>query len=252
MRCRLVSIWLVLAGAPSIRPESIEQLQAAVRRNPSNAHTWKELGLALTGQRKQEPAVTAFSRACELDPKEEDACYFLARQLFSLGRYSDAVDPFAKAVAAAPPAMLSRTHRAAALNRIGEGSPEEAERHFRLAVNNSEGPAEIRAEAQTDYGGFLLRQARPAEAAAALERAVKIYPGLARAHAELGRVLLHLERPHEAAGSLERAVALDADSPGIRLLLGRAYIALGKTGEGEHQLRLGREAWARTAGLSHR
>jgi tetratricopeptide (TPR) repeat protein len=208
--------------------------------------------MGLTGERRPEAAAMAFSRACELDPKEDDACYFLARQLFSLGRYREAVDPFNKALKAAPPAKLSRTHRAAALNLIGDGTLEEAERHFLLAVANDQGPAEVRAEAQTDYGAFLFRQARPAEAVAVLERAVKVNSKLARAHAELGRVLLHLEKPLEAAGSLERAVALDSNSPAIRLMLGRAYIATGKTEEGERQLRLGREGWERSTGPAHR
>ena len=204
--------------------------------------------MAMAANRKAEPALAAFSKACDLNPKDQDACYFLGRQLFSLGRYRDAVEPFEKAVLAAPQEKLARTHRAAALNRVGEGSLEQAEWHFREAVRDNTGPASIRADALTDYGAFLFRQARIGEAQGALERAVTMQPGSARAHAELGRVRLHLAKAAEAAASLERAVELDPNSPRFRLLLGRAYLALGRTEEGERQLRLGREGWDRNEG----
>jgi len=241
-----IAIGLLLAP-PQISNE-IAKLEVTVRDYPSNANAWKELGMAQAANRKAEPALAAFSKACDLNPKDEDACYFLGRQLFSLGRYREAVEPFEKAVLAAPKEKLARTHRAAALNRLGEGSLGQAERHFREAVRDNTGPAPVRADAQTDYGAFLFRQARIEEAQAALEKALKIHSGSARAHAELGRVLLHLDKSREAATLLERAIQLDSNSPRFRLLLGRAYLALGRIEEGERQLRLGREGWDRSEG----
>ncbi|MGH9719854.1 MAG: tetratricopeptide repeat protein [Bryobacteraceae bacterium] len=225
-------------------------LLASPQANPASAAAWRELGAAMTAQGKSEAALAAFSKACELDPKDEDACYYAGRQLFSLGRYQEAVAAFETALRAAPKEKLARTHRAAALNHIALGSLDEAEKQFREAVRAGRGPDQVRADAQTDYGAFLFRQSRTGEALAALEQAVKIYPGSSRAHAELGRVLLHLGKASEAAASLERAVELDGRSPGVRLLLGRAYLALGRKAEGERQLRLGREAWDRNHGSS--
>ncbi len=238
-----VVIAFLLAPSQLPQADDIARLEATVRGDPSNGSAWKALGIAMVAHRRSEPALAAFSRACDLNPMDEDSCYFLGRQLFSLSRHQEAVAPFDKAVLAAPTEKLARTHRAAALNQIGNGSPVDAERHFRKAVRPGHGPDPARADAATDYGAFLFRQARTQEALAALEQAVKIDPGSARARAELGRVLLHLNRPRESAVALERAVELDRGLPGLRMLLGRAYLALGRTEEGERQLRLGRDLW---------
>ena len=219
--------------------------QARLPDSPTSAAGWKELGVSLLARRNSEGALAAFSKACELDPNDEDACYYLGRQLFSLGRHEEAIAPFEAAVRAAPRQKLTRTHRAAALNMVGQGWAQEGERHFREAIKPNRGPDEVRADAYTDYGAFLFRQGRTGEALATLEQAVKIHPGSARAYTQLGRVLLHLEKPREAAQALEVAVKLDNGQSGARLLLGRAYLMLGRNEEGERQLLLGRQAWDR-------
>ena len=66
-----------------------------------------------------------------------------------------------------------------------------------------------------------------------------------RAHAELGRAWLELDRPEAALSPLERAIALDPNAWAVRLMLGKAYLRLGRADEGERQLRLGREGWAK-------
>src|SRR5262249_36116430 len=70
-------------------------------------------------------------------------------------------------------------------------------------------------------------------------------PGTSRAHAELGRALLELGRPAEALPSLKRAVDLDPGAWAVRLMLGNAYLRLGRTEEGEREVKLGREGWAK-------
>ena len=221
------------------------QIPESALRAPTTASEWKERGVEMITQRKPEAALAAFSKACDLDRKEEDACYYLGRQLLDLGRYQEAIAPFDIAVRAAPRAKLGRTHRAAALNLVALGSLEKAENHFKEAVRANRGPESARAEALTDYGAFQFRQARSSEALSTLEQAVKIAPEFPRAHAELGRVLLHMNKPKQAAEALERAVELDSRSSGVRLLLGRTYLLLGRRAEGERYLRLGREAWDR-------
>ena len=247
---RLAAIGIILAAPQAPWASGTAELEAALKRNPGDAAAWKALGIAYASERKSEAALTAFSEACKLDPKDEDGCYYLGRQLFSLGRYAEAVKPFEAAATAAPKEKLARTHRAAALNFVALGSSQEAERHFREAVRASRGPEQVRADVYTDYGAFLFREARPSEALEALEQAVKIDSRSARGYMQLGRVLLHLGKAQEAASALERAAELDTRSAGIRLLLGRAYLALGRKEDAERQLQLGREAWDRDSGSS--
>jgi tetratricopeptide (TPR) repeat protein len=242
----LIALGCLLAPLQAPQAEEIAKLEKAVRDEPASATAWKSLGIAMVAHGRSEPALAAFSQACDLDSKDQDACYFLGRQLFSLSRYQEAVPAFEQAVLAASKENLARTHRAAALNQIGNGSLEEAERHFREAMRPGRGPDRTRAEAATDYGAFLFRQARTKEALETLQQAVKTDPGLARAYAELGRVRLHANMIAEAAAALERAVQLDGGLPGTRMLLGRAYLALGRTEEGERELRLSRKQWEET------
>jgi Tfp pilus assembly protein PilF len=199
---------------------------------------WKELGLKLASDRKMEPAAEAFAKACAQMPQDEDACYYLARTLYTLGRYEEASEPFAKALRAAPKQMQGRVHRAMALNFTALHRADDAERHFREAVRlGSDNDPRI------DYGAFLFRQGRLEEALPLLEQAVEALPGSARAHSELGRVLLHLGKREGAAARLEKAVQLDPGSSTARLLLGKTYLEMGRIEEGERQLRLGREGW---------
>jgi predicted Zn-dependent protease len=54
-----------------------------------------------------------------------------------------------------------------------------------------------------------------------------------------------LDRPAEALLSLKTSVDLDPNAWAVRLMLGNAYLRLGRTEEGERELKLGREAWAK-------
>ena len=205
---------------------------------PTTASEWKKLGIANAAATKLDAAAPAFARACELDPTDEDACYFLGRTLFLLDRWLEAREPFEKALRAASKPMRARAHRSMALNYLALGNTLEAEGHFRQAVLLNPGPERLREDPRVDYGAFLFRQGRLAEALPLLQQAVAAAPSSPRAYTELGRVLLHSGKPDAAAANLEKAVELDSRTAAIRLLLGRAYLELGRKAEGERQLQL--------------
>ena len=223
---------------------AIPFLERAVVLWPVSARAWKTLGLANTSGGHLEGAVRALDKACELAPNDEEACYYFARSLHAAGRYELAREPFEKSLRTAPKQMLSRVHRAAALNFYALGMPAEAERHFVKAVQLNGRTAGEREDPRIDYGAFLFRQGRTEEALRPLEQAVRDAPSSARANTEWGRVLLHVGRVEAAAICLEKAVALEPGNSNARLLLGSAYLRLGKTNEGEREMRLGQEGWA--------
>jgi len=211
---------------------------------------WKQRGLKLAMSGQLEAAAETLTKACELSPRNDDACYYLGRTWFTLGRYVEARDSFAKALQISPKPMLSKAHRAAALNFVALIIPEEAERHFRKAVQLSRGTKSTDEDPRVDYAAFLFRQGRMEEALPLLEQAVKEQPASARANTELGRVLLHMGKRELAAARLEKAVALDPRSTAARLLLGRTYLELDRKQQGEEQLRLGQENWNQRYGSS--
>jgi Flp pilus assembly protein TadD len=226
--------------------EALPLLERATRLSPSKSHAWKALGLVLLGTNDYRSAAVALSKACALEPNDEDNCYLQGRSLFVLGQFNEAVQPFEKAMQAAPPTNRATVHRATALNFVELGLNQDAERHFRDAVRlyrPSTGASQP--DPRLDYGSFLIRQGRTQEALEMLQQSAIASPGFARAHAELGRALLELERPAEALPQLKSAVDLDPTGWAVRLLLGKAYLRLGRTEEGERELRLGREGWTK-------
>lgn len=223
-------------------------LERAVSLSPASAQAWKLLGLVATSDGDLDRAVPALGKACELDGNDEEACYYFARDLHALGRYESAREPFERALLAAPKAMLPKVHRAIALNFAALGLPAEAERHFVKAVQLNGRAVREGEDPRVDYGAFLFRQGRTEEALRPLEQAVHDVPNSARANAEWGRVLLHMDRLDAAAACLEKAVALEPGNWSAHLLLGRAYLRLGRTNEGEREMRLGSEGWALKGG----
>ncbi len=219
-------------------------LERAVSLSPANAQAWKMLGLATTSGGNYESALPALGKACELAQNDEEACYYFARVLFTLGRYEAAREPFEKALRAAPKEILPKVHRAVAMNFAALSLTTEAERHFVKAVQLNGRTARKDEDPRVDYGAFLFRQGRIEEALRPLEQAVRDVPSSARANVEWGRVLLHLDKPDAAAECLAKAVALEPSDWNARLLLGRAYLRLGRTKEGEREMRLGQEGWA--------
>jgi gluconolactonase len=208
----------------------------------AGAQEWKVRGLAASSS-DLNAAATALGKACDLAPGDEEACYFYARNLYALGHYQAARDPFEKALRASPPAMAAKVHRAVALNFAAMGSGAEAEQHFVKAIQLAGRKPGGTEDPRVDYGAFLFRQGRTADALQPLEQAVRDVPSSARANLELGRVLLHLNQVEAAAARLEKSVEIAPRDFNAHLLLGRAYLRLGRTSEGEKEIQLGRDGW---------
>jgi Flp pilus assembly protein TadD len=219
-------------------------LERAAALSPAKPRVWKALGLSLLKTSDYPSASIALGRSCALDPRDDDACYLHGRSLYIQGRFDEAVEPFEKALQSAPGASQVTMHRAAALNYFELGRTEEAERRFRDAVRLY-GSGSGQPDPRVDYGAFLISQGRAQEAVPFLTAAVRTTPASARAHAELGRALLELDRPADALGPLRRSVELDPKGWSVRMMLGKTYVRLGRREEGERELKLGHEGWAK-------
>ena len=218
-------------------------LERATSLSPENGQAWKMLGLVATSDGDLDRAVTALRKACDLAAGDAEACYYFARNLYALGRYESARAPFEKALSAAPQTMLGRIQRADALNFAALGLPAEAEAHFLKAIAASASSHDSE-DPRVDYGAFLFRQGRTEEAIRPLQQAARDNPASGRANLEWGRVLLHLEKLAEATACLEKAASLEPANSNAHLLLGTAYLRLGRTDDGQREMRLGQAAWA--------
>ncbi len=217
---------------------AIPFLTRATQARPEDAQAWKALGVAYAAQSLYREAEPAFHRACDLNPKLEDACYYYGRALYALDRYAPSLEVLEAAANRQPNAWRIRLGIAQALEAVGRS--DEAEKSFRKAValcrDSDPGPG-------VALGLFLVRQGRFREATSPLEEVLKRFPNSADAHIHLGRALLEAENFAGAIPHLERAVALSPASAQAHLLLAKAYLRDGRAAEAQPHF----EAAARAA-----
>lgn len=201
--------------------EAVPLLVRAGDAAPKDAEVWKALGVAYAAQRMYAEALPAFRRACLLNAALENACYFEARALYGLDQFEASLQVLEYAEHAGMRSAEIELGKAQALEALGRAP--EAETEFRSAIASG-GDA-------TDYGVFLIRQGRTAEAIEILEKAVAHRPSSAETQMTLGRALLESGKVADAIPRLERAVALQPDSSQAHLLLAKAYVRAGRPGD---------------------
>ena len=79
-------------------PKAERLFGEAITTEPDRALPYKRLGMTYAAQAKFALSEPPFRRACEIDPKELDVCYYWARTLFSLSRFDAALRAYEKDV----------------------------------------------------------------------------------------------------------------------------------------------------------
>lgn len=132
----------------------------------ANAHVWKLLGMTYAAEEKFNLAEPAFYRSCMLKNEEENACYYLARTNFTLGRAEKALQFYKLALpVAGVGGGRGRVLLGIALAYEATSAQRDAELYYLQAIGAGEERARI------DYGLFLFKGGRGAESLAMLELA---------------------------------------------------------------------------------
>jgi Tfp pilus assembly protein PilF len=207
---------------------AIPLLIRSTQASPRDARSWKALGVAYAAQGSYELAEPGFHRACELDPKLEDACYYYGRALYALNRFEPSLQVLARAAGLQPKSWQIHLGIAQTLEALVR--PQEAGKEFTTALSLAENRDPKPGVA---YGLFLLRQGRMDEAIAPLEEVLKRFPASAEAHIHLGRALMEQGKVTDAIPHFEKAVAIDAASGQAHLLLAKAYVRAGRASEAQ-------------------
>jgi tetratricopeptide (TPR) repeat protein len=219
--------------------------EQAIRLAPDDVEAWKDLGWVYVTQGHWDQAEPAFRRACDLSPKDEDACYALGRTDYALTRLEDAIAAYnAYKKSLQRSRRIWRADNGIALALEGLGRSEDAKRLFREAIKAYDGTANSDFDPRIDYGAFLFRQGRLGEALRELQTAVEALPRSAKAHFELARTLVQLGRLEAAAAHLNAAVTIDPNNGPAQLLLGKVYFRLGRIAEAESHTQIGEKLMA--------
>jgi hypothetical protein len=123
-------------------PKAERVFAEAINSEPNRAWPYKWLGMTYAAQEKFALSEPPFRRACEIDPKEPDVCYYWGRTLFSLSRFEAALQAYEKDVRPwRGKTLLGMALALEALNRDSE-----AESMYRKAVAAGEAQAAIEHE----------------------------------------------------------------------------------------------------------
>ena len=113
----------------------------ALRRTPSSAAAHKWLGMTYAAQQKTPLAEAPLRRACELNANEPDACYYLGRTLFALGRFDEAATAYRRAPAAdSKRVALALAEADAEAARVNMALPEKRLNQHRVSNRRSPAP----------------------------------------------------------------------------------------------------------------
>ena len=231
--------------------EAAAVLEKLVERKPDVLDGWVFLATCLEHLDRPEETLAAYRRALELADGAPEYAFYVARQLYKMGRFDEAREHAELMLAGDPESRDAREMLAAVA--LNQGNLDEALAQSRRAGRASEAfrrdlsralaaqgrtsealevlqgggtgqpaePATLNAMAMT-----LLDSGRPAEAAEVLGRVLATHPDNARAHELLGVASLRLGQPQQARVHLERAIALDRRLPAAWTTLGVALFEL--------------------------
>jgi len=219
--------------------DAIAAFEEATLLAPADARSWKGLGVAYAAQGNYKKAEHPLSKACEIDTRDPDACYYLGLASYNLGRYESALDAYNRALKTAGDAGRVRAGLGLVLEALGK--TETAERELREATKIANRKSPPDSDPRVEFGVFLFRQGRLEEALRALEAAANARPDSARAHFELARIFVQKERLDEAVARLRQALTLDPTYGAAHLLLGRVYFRQGRVAEGEQETQAGQK-----------
>lgn len=172
---------------------------------------WYNLGLAYTLQGQLELAIAAYDQATALDPKYFPAWTQQGWTLDRLGRSTEALKSFGKAIELKPDHARALVGQCRILNQVRQFEPALAACQKALQGDNlwwDIGPA----QAWSQQTHALVGLGRFEEAVAAANRAVSVRPDYPEAWNNRSVALFYLRKYPEAIDSTEEALRLDGNN----------------------------------------
>jgi len=222
------AVWAIVLGATTFHrlaayESPVTLWQDAVLRQPDDAMSHYNLGVALLDAHRPAEALPHFERTVALEPDHGQALDNLGAALNALGRPQDAIAPLEAALRLDPQDGFAHLNLTAALLKTGR--PPAAREHLDRAVALLQDEPAF--DVQLNLARALLETGRADEALGHVERALRLRPDDGDARLVLGTCLLRLGRPGDAVAQLERAVAAKPDDVDGLNNLGGARIATG-------------------------
>jgi tetratricopeptide (TPR) repeat protein len=204
---------------------AVEQYEQAVRIKPDFAEAHNNLGVVLEQAGLVPKAIAHYEKALQTDPDYADAHYNLGHALAQLGHVQGAVEQYEQALRLKPDYVEAHNNLGIAL--IRQGRLQEAIVHFDQALRLQPDSA----VAQNNLGLTLIRVGSVQEAIERYQQALRIKPDFAQAHYYLGVALEQAGRVREAIGHYEQALRIDPNYVKAHNSLGAAFLQVGRAPE---------------------
>ena len=195
---------------------SIEQVEAAIQREPHNPKLFIQLGQAHWNASEYEAAFEAFKEAVKLAPASAEAHNWMGAFLMGRGNLPDSISELRKAVSLDPKYARAHTNLGSALAKSGDlaGAVTAFQKALTLEPNSW--------VAHLNLGLALRENGDAAKALVHLRRVAEAQPKNPTVQCELGKTLRQNGDLAAAVAALERALEID---PEMR----EAYYGLGFT-----------------------
>lgn len=195
-------------------------LVSAALKVQSTAYCEKVMGVLFAAAKRYREAEPHFAKACALDSREMDACYFWSRALYSLDRFEESLKALEKAEAASLEWKV-RTGRGQAYDALNRPDAElELRKAIEAKKKDPRPPGEV--DPLLALTALLYRQGKAGEVVSLL-KAASGYEKLAPYHYQLGKALLSEGNLESAEEALLAAIALQPQYPEAHGLLSRLY-----------------------------
>lgn len=183
------------------------------------------------GRSKPSEAERLFKKACELAPTEPEPFFQFGVFYDRRQQHGRAAEQFRKVLALAPGDPQAYDYLGLSLEGIGDFSG--AASAYRMGLARNRGPR-FDPMLHYNYGRFLLKQGKLADAKTHLDKAIELVPGVRAVHYERAKLSERLGDFAEARVHAEKALGIE-DRSGVILdmqvhyLLSRVYRAVGET-----------------------
>ncbi len=209
---------LILGKGESL-PEREDRRAEAVRSSVDYLYA---TGLRYLWAEDYEKALPHFAEVVKQNPKHGDAYFQIGYCMARLGKYSDAIEAYRRALGIKSDDVDTHNNLCVAYNMIGR---------YPEAIASCRQALQIKpdfAEAHSNIGWALHRLGSYQEAIDSCLEAIRIKPDFAMAHYNLGNSYLALKRFNEAMDSFKQAIRIKFDYAEAHLNLGAVYNEVGR------------------------
>jgi len=201
------------AAARNDAPRAAKEFQEAIRLDPTRAVYYLDLAQLFLDHETPEPAELVLKNGLERFPKNAEALRLLGLADYAQGKNQEALDAFLKAIDADPDAESAYASLEPLLPDLQQRAPEVIAKLERFSGRRPESP----------IGPFLLALIDSEKSEALLRRAIHVAPTFWPAYFELHKILKSQERWEEAAAALEKTVKLNPDFAPAHYALAEYY-----------------------------